>query len=236
MPRFQRSGSTRTITTRLGAYSIVESVQDLRPGVVRIDVALTADSATTLRPALCVDTPDGYYGDVSPGPTRHVELAGAMSSIMRHVTIDLGSGAILQTSRERRDGRALRRVMVPLVTAASPAGSAAHATFTLTATGTPNDRPITLVLDTSRPGRVWDGLGGNFRIQNPALDPKVIAYTLANLRVAWARVEMPWRSWHPDSVADPAAKDTAQQDPRVRAAMAMARTAAQKGMPVIVSA
>ena len=235
-PRFQRSGSTRTITTRLGAYSIVESVQDLRPGVVRIDVALTADSATTLRPALCVDTPDGYYGDVSPGPTRHVELAGAMSSIMRHVTIDLDSGAILQTSRERRDGRALRRVIIPLVSAASPAGSAAHATFTLTATGTPNDRPITLVLDTSRPGRVWDGLGGNFRIQNPALDPKVIAYNLANLRVAWARVEMPWRSWHPDSVADPAAKDTAQQDPRVRAAMAMARTAAQKGMPVIVSA
>ena len=76
MPRFQRSGSTRTITTRLGAYSIVESVQDLRPGVVRIDVALTADSATTLRPALCIDTPEGYYGDVSPGPTRHVELAG----------------------------------------------------------------------------------------------------------------------------------------------------------------
>jgi hypothetical protein len=79
-------------------------------------------------------------------------------------------------------------------------------------------------------------MGGNFRIQNARVDPKVIEYNLANMRVAWARVEMPWRTWDSDTMVDPAGKDTAQQDPRVRAAMEMARTMSRKGAPVVVSA
>jgi hypothetical protein len=235
-PRFARLGSTRRITTRLGAYSIVETVEDVRPGEVKLDVALTADSGTTARPYLCVDVPRGFYGDVQPGPARRIDLPGAMSSIMRHVTIDFGAEAVLLTRDERRDGRELRRVLVPIGPGPASPGTTTRATFTIAAQGTPNDRPVTLALDPSKPGRVWDGLGGNFRIQNPTLDPKVIAYNLANMRVAWARVEMPWRSWHPDSVTDPSARDTTQLDPRVRAAMEMARTAGRRGMPVIVSA
>jgi hypothetical protein len=87
-PRFARTGSTRRITTRLGAYSIEETVEDVRPGEVKADVALTADSATTERAYLCVDVPRGYYGDVRAGPARRIDLPGAMSSIMRHVTIE----------------------------------------------------------------------------------------------------------------------------------------------------
>ena len=235
-PRFVRRGATRTITTRLGAWSIVESVEDVRPGVARIDLSLSADSATTTRPHLCVDVPRELYGDVPAGAARRIELAGALSSIMRHVTIDLAAETALRTASERREGRDYRRILVPIVEGASAPGATAHATYLVTATGTPNRRPITLALDARTPGHEWDGLGGNFRIQNPTLDPKAIAYNLANLRVAWARVELPWRSWHPDSVADPAARDTSQLDPRVRAAMEMARTASAKGMPVILSA
>src|SRR5919112_2084729 len=235
-PRFARTGATRRITTRLGAYSIVETVEDVRPGEAKLDVALTADSATTARPYLCVDVPRGFYGDVQPGPARRIDLPGAMSSIMRHVTIDFGTEAVLQTRSEQRDGRDLRRVLVPIGAGPAEQGTTSRATFTIRAEGTPNDRPITIALDASRPGRVWDGLGGNFRIQNPRLDPKVIAYNLANLRGAWARVEMPWRTWHPDSATDPSAQDTTKLDPRVRAAMEMARTASRRGMPVIVSA
>src|SRR5829696_7739511 len=198
--------------------------------------ARTAKERQTPRAYLCVDVPRGYYGDVQPGPARRIDLPGAMSSIMRRVTIDLDRDAPLLTRDERREGRELRRVLVPIGSTPAKQGATSRATFTIRASGTPNDRPITITLDASRPGRVWDGLGGNFRIQNPRLDPKVIAYNIANLRVAWARVEMPWRTWHPDSVVDPAAGDTTQLDPRVRAAMEMARTAARKGMPVIVSA
>ena len=62
------------------------------------------------------------------------------------------------------------------------------------------------MLDPSRPGRAFDGLGGNFRLQNPDIDPAVIRYNLENMRVAWGRVEMPWRSWHPDENVDPLAE------------------------------
>lgn len=48
-------------------------------------------------------------------------------------------------------------------------------------------------------------LGGNFRLQNPAADPKVIDYCLENLRVAYGRVEFPWRLWQPEEESDPIA-------------------------------
>ena len=235
-PRFERRGSTRSVRTRLGAYDVAETVEDVRPGVVRVDVTVTADSATALRPHLCVDTPRGHYRQPSAGAVRRIDLASSESPARQRVVIDLGGEAMLRTGSDRRDGRELDRVLVPIAGAPLARGGAARATYTITAAGIPDRRPITLALDARSPGRVWDGLGGNFRIQNPRLDPTVIAYNLANMRVAWARVEMPWRSWHPDSVADPASRDTAQLDPRVKAAMEIARTTAAKGMPVVVSA
>ena len=235
-PRFERRGAVRSIRTRLGPYEISETVEDVRPGVVRVDVTVAADSTTALSPHLCVDTPRGQYRPPSAGPARRIDLASAVSSVRRRVTIDLGSESALRTGSDRRDGRELDRVLVPIGAVPLTRGTAARATYTITAAGTPNRQPILMALDRRSPGRVWDGLGGNFRIQNPRLDPPLIAYNLANMRVAWARVEMPWRSWHPDSVAEPASRDTAQLDPRVKAAMEIARTTARKGMPVVVSA
>ena len=235
-PRFERRGARRSIRTRLGAYDITETVEDVRPGVARVDVTVTADSVTALRPYLCVDTPKGHYRQPGAGSARRIDLASAASSLRRRVTIDLGGESALHTGSDRRDGRELDRVLVPIGSVPLERGATARATYTITATGTPNQQPILLTLDPHSPGSVWDGLGGNFRIQNPRLDPPVIAYNLANMRVAWARVEMPWRSWHPDSVAEPSSRDTAQLDPRVKAAMEIARTTARQGMPVIVSA
>lgn len=57
-----------------------------------------------------------------------------------------------------------------------------------------------------------------------------------NLRVAWGRVEMPWRLWHPEEDGDPLeAARAGKLNPGVHAAMDMARRLAQRGMPVIVS-
>ena len=39
-PRFSRAGNRRTITTRLGALSISEVVEDVRPGRVRLDLTV----------------------------------------------------------------------------------------------------------------------------------------------------------------------------------------------------
>lgn len=117
------------------------------------------------------------------------------------------------------------------------AGQRATGSFTLRATGDIDREPVTIDIDPSRPGQVFDGLGGNFRLQNARTDPQVIDYNLNNLRVAWGRVEMPWRYWHPEEDVDPLeAARSGGLDDRVHRAMQMSQRLAARGIPVIVSA
>jgi hypothetical protein len=96
--------------------------------------------------------------------------------------------------------------------------------------------PIQLTLDPLHPGRVFDGIGGNFRLQNLTADPPVIEYNLKNLPVAWARVAMPWNQWHPAENTDPIdAAKAGKLNQNVHRAMDMARTLAQRRLPIIIS-
>ncbi|HEV7991453.1 MAG TPA: hypothetical protein VGP25_06480 [Gemmatimonadaceae bacterium] len=259
-PRYSRSGSRRTITSRLGPISISEVVEDVRRGVVTLDVRFTADSATALRGFLCLDVPAAEWSaprvvnsartavtaiepvrspaalSLARGAGRGFAFEGTSRASRRRLSITVTSPAQLFAGDDTHGGQTVHRVLIPILTGPSEPGRTQQALVTLEASGVADHSPVTLSVDARKAGREFDGLGGNFRIQNPTLDPKVIAYNLANLRVAWARVEMPWRTWDPDTTVDPAAKDTAQQDPRVRAAMEMARTMGQRGAPVIVSA
>jgi len=111
------------------------------------------------------------------------------------------------------------------------------ANLTLKATAVPDPNPVHIHVDREHPGRPFDGIGGNFRLQFPKTDPAVTQYNLENLRVAWGRVEMPWADWDPDESVPPIETARAgRMSARVKEAMEMARTLARKGMPVIVSA
>ena len=259
-PRYSRAGARHTITSRLNPFSIEEVVEDVRAGRATLDVRFTADSATTLRGFLCVDVPvaewraprvvDSARVDGPPidpvrsaaaaslahGAGRGFSFDGIAPARHRRLSIAATGTAPLFAGDDAHGGVTVHRVFIPILTGPSEAGRTQRTLITIDASGAADHSPVALALDATKPGRAFDGLGGNFRIQNPALDPKIIAYNLANLRVAWARVEMPWRTWDSDTTLDPAAKDTAQLDPRVKAAMEMARTMGQRGAPVIVSA
>ena len=128
-------------------------------------------------------------------------------------------------------------VYIPILSGNATPGQAAEKTIALKASGTIDTRPAHLTLYPSQTGRPFDGLGGNFRIQNPKNDPQVIEYSLENLRVAWGRVELPWRQWHPEETTDPL--EAARQgtvDPKVTAALEMANTLDSLGIPVILAA
>ena len=103
--------------------------------------------------------------------------------------------------------------------------------FTLKASCDVDSTPVKLTVDSDRSGPAFIGIGGNFRLQSPA-DTAVIAYNLENLRVAFARLEMPLASWQTTETADPAA---GQPPENVRKAMEMGRTLAQKKIPMIIS-
>jgi hypothetical protein len=116
-------------------------------------------------------------------------------------------------------------------------GQKTHLSFDIIASGTIDNEPATITVSANKPGREFLGLGGNFRLQNPAVDPQVIDYCLNNLRVAYGRVEMPWRSWQLDETANPLEEAlNGKLDERVKAAMEMAQRLKKLGMPVIVSA
>lgn len=116
-------------------------------------------------------------------------------------------------------------------------GQKAHLSVEITASGKIDTETAILTISSNEPGREFLGLGGNFRLQNPSVDPQVIDYCLDSLRVAYGRVEMPWRSWHPEENGNPLEDAlTGKMDDRVRDAMEMAQRLKRLGMPVIVSA
>ncbi|MDZ7725029.1 MAG: hypothetical protein U5R06_20000 [candidate division KSB1 bacterium] len=129
------------------------------------------------------------------------------------------------------------RIYFNILPGTAKSGDTAENTFTIKADAPIDTTPARITLDASRPGRQYDGLGGNFRLQDPVTDPPVIEYCLDNLNVTWGRVEMPWSAWHPDEHVDPLkAAQSGNLDRRVESAMQMAQQLSRKGMPVIVSA
>lgn len=116
-------------------------------------------------------------------------------------------------------------------------GEVYEKTFLLSANG-PIDRTAAVMeMDTTKQGRLFAGFGGNFRLQNPKTDPEVIDYCLKNMRVAWGRVEMPWRMWQPEMEADPiATANQGELNAHVKASMAMAQRLSKMNIPVILTA
>ncbi|MDT0688975.1 hypothetical protein RM549_04215 [Salegentibacter sp. F188] len=117
------------------------------------------------------------------------------------------------------------------------AGKTYANTFTIKATGEIDTSPLNLKVYPDQEGDKFDGIGGNFRLQNPETDPQVIDYSLENLRVSWSRVEMPWREWHQNENEDPLEEARkGNLHPKVKAAMEMAQRLDKKGIPVILAA
>ncbi len=137
----------------------------------------------------------------------------------------------------QRFGNADDRIYISIMTGHSKDGQIGNAAFLIKASGEIDRTPAEITIDTHKPGRKFDGIGGNFRLQNEEFDPEVIDYCLDKLNVQWARVEMPWHNWHPvESINPLEAARAGKIDEGVRRAMEMARTLAKKHIPVILSA
>ncbi|MDB4902260.1 MAG: hypothetical protein JWQ63_1541, partial [Mucilaginibacter sp.] len=144
---------------------------------------------------------------------------------------------IVSIKRETSNGENNLQFSVALNKGGLHKGDTLQKVFTIMASGDIDKTPVNLVVNTSQQGREFDGLGGNFRLQNPKLDPQVIDYCLKNLRVAWGRVEMPWRFWQPNKDIDPiATADSGKLHPAVKKAMEMAHRLDSMGTPIILSA
>jgi hypothetical protein len=124
----------------------------------------------------------------------------------------------------------------PLATGAVHAGQAIEQRFVLRAAAVVDRGDVRLTVDATKPGRAFQGIGGNYRFQFPEKDPAVIAYCLDHLNVTWGRIAMYWRDWQPEENEDPVARAMAGKlAPLTRGQLELARTLARRGIPVMVS-
>lgn len=249
-PQYSRQGSRQVIATRLDDLLIWEVVEDGGRGIAKVSLKLKAEAdIPTAGAYFAIELPVADYaggsvqiGGASPavfdtaGPEYARGSASAARFISKKRQLEVTADRPSQFIVRRGGQKGIIEVYVALLSGSAKAGQTAEAAFTLKAAGEIDRRPVLLTVDPSRPGRVFDGIGGNFRLQFPKSDPAIIQYALDNLRVSWARVEMPWGSWDPDENRDPLqAARAGQVDERVRGAMDMARRLAQRKIPVIVS-
>lgn len=250
-PKYILEGNVQTVNTQIDSLHFTETVKDNGRGSAKITIKCFSGEDTNVEGVYFnVLLTEEIYGNSTIKADHNTEqlyksadFEGASHNIrslkftastqsfrvdadtLSHVLFKSGSGP-----------KKFIQLYFPICSGQLRKGQVFTRTYEIKVSGTIDNSPATLKLDTSIQGRLFAGLGGNFRIQNPKTDPEVIDYCLKNLRVAWGRVEMPWSAWQPDSAADPMAADTSQLNIRVRRAMRMAQRLSQMNIPVIVTA
>jgi len=259
--RFSVNGDKKTISGRLRNLPFTEVIEDAGPGIAKIDVQFNPGTDAGIAGAfLRIDLPGKDYAGgmaelIDPASPTDVRVAldaikpddqnqylratakGAkFVSPRRRLEVAFSEPTEIIVKDDRRKGNTNIQVYLTVISGNAKEGQSAQKSFTLKASGEVDKTPIAIAIDTSRPGRPFVGIGGNFRLQNPTADPPIIQYNLQNLDVAWGRVAMPWREWHPDEKTDPIeAAKAGRLNQNVRKAMEMAQTLAQRKIPCIIS-
>lgn len=257
-PKFNRDSIGRQIVfTRLGGISFAETVTDLNEGEASVAIQYSSARDTSVADLFfCISLPLSDYGQgtISIGKGKPFFISGIktdssiegmkttalkirISSAQRQMDIQLKEAGevIIHQVSDKKDQKL--EIFFPLQTGNLRGGQSEQKTFVIKTTGHIDKKDIHMVLNTSIQGREFAGFGGNFRIQNLKTDPEVIEYCLKNMRVAWGRVEMPWRFWQPEKNIDPvAAAKAGKLDGHVQRAMEMAQKLQQRRIPIILTA
>ncbi len=262
-PSFVRRGSKAIINTMLDSLEVEETVQDTGKGKAAIFVKMTAIGDTAVKGAyFTIELPNDDFSDASfkyidekPSKPDTSLITGRPPYFRRFNPVPDTAKGIIINSKTRHielstneyteiyvikgnsffgDGNTV--VYFTMISGNALKGMTVNKVFNLSVSGKIDRQPVEMVLDTLHPGREFDGIGGNFRLQNAERDPEVINYCLNNLDVKWGRVEMPWFNWQRDESIDPLAEARAGHiDERVADAMEMAQRLAKKNIHIILS-
>ncbi len=249
-PRFKRNGDDQEVLTRIDSLYFKETVKDIGPGTIQVTVNTLSHAESDF---------DGVFfclnftgNDYAHGTVRFIDDKGLLqpladgnskatatgfefNSASRHFKVVFNQPAMVKVHANA--GQNGYQLYIALKLDGAHKDESIQQTFVINASGDIDKAPVILTLNTAQQGRKFDGLGGNFRLQNPRYDPLVIDYSLKNLRVAWGRVEMPWRFWQPNKDVDPTlSADSGKLNPAVKNAMAMAHRLDSMGIPLILSA
>jgi hypothetical protein len=247
--QYSRNGNIQTVKSSVRRVNFEQIVEDKGKGIASVSLIYNSDTTRKVEGVYYgFELPAKRYaqGNVKIGRTNlplaslqeNSPKASGRQIIIegngRNIQIDFVS-AVKAFLHKEQGGEAI--LYVELWGNNLKKGQKGKLHFTVTASGEIDNAPVEVVVNKDAPGRLFAGLGGNFRLQNPANDPQVIDYCLDKMRVAFGRVEMPWGIWHPAENADPIADARAGKlNGHVQNSMKLAQRLAAKGMPVIVSA
>jgi hypothetical protein len=264
-PHFKRNGNTVTVNSKLGNVSFQKKVTDISEGNIEVEVRVSSDSSEKIDGIyFCIELPSEEYKKVNielidAEEKRDFEMPEGWENIRRWWRDRLkpvrSRGAEITSAKQHIKitadnmidvivlkgnpfwGNPNTLIYFSVISGNISAGQEAAEKFKILADTEIDRTPVTLKLNVKNPGKVFDGIGGNFRLQDPVNDPPVIDYNLENLNVAWGRVEMPWSSWHRNEHIDPLeTAGNGNLNERVKQAMLMAQKLAKNDIPVILSA
>lgn len=227
-PVFHREGDMQEVTTTLRGVKFHQKVTDKGKGLVEISIDALSDTTLNQAAYYCIALSPENYVDAK------VRVSGrklTVTSANRKLEFKFNK-SIKVTVEKESTGTVVYISLMPIL---KKAGRTALS-MELHASGVIDHSDAEITLDMQNPGSLFAGFGGNFRLQNPAADPKVIDYCLENLRVAYGRVEFPWRLWQPEEESDPiAVAQNGGLNKRVEESFLMAKRLKAMGMPVILS-
>ncbi|TSD65026.1 hypothetical protein FFF34_014140 [Inquilinus sp. KBS0705] len=252
-PKFSREGDTQTVITNIDSVFITETVKDQGKGNVKITVRCDIHKDTLIKAIYFgIKLPKSIYANaslklenVNADLIRIANEPGYQSDYVKGIAFTTPTQSFALKTDEpvvllRQNDAAVKdsiQLYLPIAMGQLNKGDVFEKTYTIKVAGVIDQSPAVIKLDATKPGNEFAGLGGNFRLQNMKTDPQVIDYCLENLRVAWSRVEMPWRSWQPDINIDPTeAANNGKLNEHVRKSMEMAQRLSKMNIPVIVSA
>ena len=255
-PHYRRvNGDEQEVTTWIDSLLFKENVTEDGSGKIKVTVNVTSHKDTALQGIyFCVALPqdmliaDLRYKDGDKSEFEHfVKAAGPeyddnakeieFETNTRKLSVKPEDRSLMMVRTDNIAGKQRIMLFIPIKLGDVKTGEVYERSFTLKVSGDIDKSPANLTINTAKQGRAFEGLGGNFRLQNPNADPQVIDYSLQNLRLAWGRVEMPWSFWQPKIDVDPTVvADSGKAHPAVIKAMAIAHRLDSLGIPVILSA
>ena len=253
-PIYKREGDLQIVNTFIDSIFITKSVKSIDEHKAQISLKIDSKVAHEISGLFfCLKVPGEDFMDGKIKliePSTELSLSSSIGSSENEIIrMETKGYRLMGKSREvemtfetptlmivKREGDDIK-IYIEIHKGSLKENQLIEKLITIQSWGQIDKKPVTMNLGLSNPGRPFDGIGGNFRLQNPKMDPQVIDYCLKNLRVSWARVEMPWRFWHPNEDEEPIEMaDNGKLHAHVKASMEMAQRLDKMGIPVMLAA
>lgn len=250
---FRRNGEKKEFSYQMKDLKWTHSIESTGNGKAEVRISFTSPRDTLINGAyFSIDLPPEYGSETTFNVTHPDKIGlGEIRASFPEANYKAPANGITVESRTRKLKISFEKPTEIIIEASEHGGIQLNFviaseeikadklfsnSFNIKTSGAVDKSPLNLKVFPKQEGKAFDGIGGNFRLQNPKTDPQVIDYTLKHLNVTWSRVEMPWRLWHPILDEDPIVEARKGNiHPKVVAAMEMAQRLDEQGLPVMAA-